>query len=120
MGHRYYDPTIGRFTQPGPAGQETNLYLYANGDPVNNTDPSGLFSFSGILDTGSDVFGVVSGCVAGISAAAETGAIAYASAVGGVVGAGVGSAVGVGAAVVGSCALGGAAGYYGAEIVTYG
>ncbi|MER7236360.1 RHS repeat-associated core domain-containing protein [Streptomyces olivaceus] len=120
MGHRYYDPTIGRFTQPDPSGQETNLYLYANGDPVNNTDPSGLFSFSDILDTGSDVFGVVSGCVAGISAAAETGAIAYAGAVGGVVGAGVGSAVGVGAAVVGSCALGGAAGYYGAEIVTYG
>ncbi|MFC9061905.1 RHS repeat-associated core domain-containing protein, partial [Streptomyces sp. NPDC057074] len=120
MGHRYYEPTLGRFTQPDPSGQETNPYLYASGDPINNSDPSGLFSFSDILDSGSDVFGVVSGCVAGISAAAETGAIAYAGAVGGVVGAGVGSAVGVGAAVVGSCALGGAAGYYGAEIITYG
>ncbi|GAA5207681.1 hypothetical protein GCM10023323_24190 [Streptomyces thinghirensis] len=42
MGHRYYDPTLGRFTQPDPSGQETNPYLYAGGDPINNTDPSGL------------------------------------------------------------------------------
>ncbi|MGA5605797.1 RHS repeat-associated core domain-containing protein [Streptomyces griseoincarnatus] len=27
MGHRYYDPTLGRFTQPDPSGQETNPYL---------------------------------------------------------------------------------------------
>ncbi|GAB2896803.1 RHS repeat-associated core domain-containing protein [Streptomyces deserti] len=120
MGHRYYDPSLGRFTQPDPSGQETNSYLYAAGDFINNTDPSGLFSFSDILDKGSDVFGVVTGCVAGVGAAAETGAITYAAAVGGVVGGGVGSAVGAGAAVVGSCALGGAAGYYGADILTYG
>ncbi|MFH9713083.1 RHS repeat-associated core domain-containing protein [Streptomyces luteogriseus] len=42
MGHRYYDPTLGRFTQPDPSGQETNPYLYAAGDFVNNVDPSGL------------------------------------------------------------------------------
>ncbi len=42
MGHRYYDPTLGRFTQLDPSGQETNPYLYAGGDPINNTDPSGL------------------------------------------------------------------------------
>ncbi|MFI9773019.1 RHS repeat-associated core domain-containing protein [Streptomyces sp. NPDC052415] len=42
MGHRYYDPQIGRFTQPDPSGQETNPYLYASGDPINHTDPSGL------------------------------------------------------------------------------
>jgi RHS repeat-associated protein len=120
MGARYYDPQISRFTQPDPSGQETDPYLYAVGDPINNSDPTGLFSFSDILDTGSDVFGVVTGRISGITAAAETGVITYAAAVGGVVGAGVGSAVGAGAAVVGSCALGGAAGYYGAEILTYG
>ncbi|MFC8998390.1 RHS repeat-associated core domain-containing protein [Streptomyces rochei] len=120
MGHRYYDPTLGRFTQPDPSGQETHPYLYAAGDPVNRTDPTGLFSFSDILDTGSKIFGVVSGCVSGIGAAASTGTIQYAAAVGGVVGAGVGSAVGAGAAVVGSCAVGGVAGYYGADIITYG
>jgi hypothetical protein len=62
----------------------------------------------------------MTGCLAGVGATAETGVITYAGAVGGVVGGGVGSAVGAGAAVVGSCALGGAAGYYGADILTYG
>ncbi|MFC7820063.1 MULTISPECIES: RHS repeat-associated core domain-containing protein [unclassified Streptomyces] len=113
-------PHFGRFTQPDPSGQETNPYFYAAGDPVNRTDPTGLFSFSDILDTGGEIFGVVSGCVSGVGAAASTGTIQYAAAVGGVVGAGVGSAVGAGAAVVGSCALGGVAGYYGADIITYG
>ncbi|MGW0131584.1 RHS repeat-associated core domain-containing protein [Streptomyces sp. NPDC003299] len=42
MGARYYDPTLGRFTQPDPSGQENNPYLYADGDPVNKADPDGL------------------------------------------------------------------------------
>ncbi|MFB7931965.1 RHS repeat-associated core domain-containing protein [Streptomyces sp. NPDC056039] len=42
---RYYDPNIGRFTSPDPSGQEKNPYLYAEGDPVNRIDPSGLASF---------------------------------------------------------------------------
>ncbi|MFJ3539615.1 RHS repeat-associated core domain-containing protein [Streptomyces sp. NPDC090109] len=42
MGARYYDPHLGRFTQPDPSGQETNPYLYATGDPINHTDPTGL------------------------------------------------------------------------------
>ncbi|MFE2053892.1 RHS repeat-associated core domain-containing protein [Streptomyces sp. NPDC059459] len=42
MGHRYYDPTLGRFTQPDPSGQEENAHLYAGGDPINRVDPSGL------------------------------------------------------------------------------
>ncbi|SDC65599.1 RHS repeat-associated core domain-containing protein [Streptomyces prasinopilosus] len=41
---RYYDPHLGRFTQPDPSGQEKNPYLYAEGDPVNRIDPSGLLS----------------------------------------------------------------------------
>ncbi|MFD5949775.1 RHS repeat-associated core domain-containing protein [Streptomyces collinus] len=49
MGHRYYDPTLGRFTQPDPSGQEKNPYLYAGGDPVNNSDPSGLNLVSNLL-----------------------------------------------------------------------
>ncbi len=43
---------LGRFTQPDPSGQETNAYLYAGGDPINNSDPSGL----GFLDSVSDFF----------------------------------------------------------------
>ena len=42
LGHRYYDPTLGRFTQPDPSGQEANAYLYAFANPVNWTDLSGL------------------------------------------------------------------------------
>lgn len=40
---RYYDPTIGRFTQRDPAGMPdgVNRYAYVANDPVNFTDPSG-------------------------------------------------------------------------------
>ncbi len=41
---RYYDPNIGRFTSQDPSGQEKNPYLYAEGDPVNRIDPTGLKS----------------------------------------------------------------------------
>ena len=41
---RYYDPVIGRFFQKDPSKAEKNLYLYAQGNPILNTDPSGLFS----------------------------------------------------------------------------
>jgi RHS repeat-associated protein len=43
MGARYYDPALGHFTQPDPSGQENNAYLYAGADPVNHSDPTGLF-----------------------------------------------------------------------------
>jgi uncharacterized protein RhaS with RHS repeats len=39
MGERYYDPTLGRFTQLDPLG---NGYVYSQDDPVNFSDPSGL------------------------------------------------------------------------------
>lgn len=42
--NRYYDPTTGRFTQEDPIGLAggLNLYGFANGDPVNYSDPFGL------------------------------------------------------------------------------
>ncbi|MCP4359955.1 MAG: RHS repeat-associated core domain-containing protein, partial [Chloroflexi bacterium] len=40
--HRYYDPTIGRYTQTDPAGDGLNPYLYAAANPVNAIDPNGL------------------------------------------------------------------------------
>jgi RHS repeat-associated protein len=41
---RYYDPQTGRFTQEDPIGLAggLNLYGYADGDPINLSDPSGL------------------------------------------------------------------------------
>ena len=40
---------IGRFIQPDPSGQETNPYLYASGDPVNQIGPNGLFGFKSFI-----------------------------------------------------------------------
>ena len=42
--NRYYDPSTGRFTQEDPIGLAggLNLYGFADGDPVNFSDPFGL------------------------------------------------------------------------------
>ncbi|BDI29293.1 type IV secretion protein Rhs [Capsulimonas corticalis] len=41
--HRYYDPGTGRFINRDPIGYQggVNLYGYAGGNPVNESDPSG-------------------------------------------------------------------------------
>jgi RHS repeat-associated protein len=43
---RWYDPQIGKFISEDPigfAGGDINLYGYVGNDPLNSTDPSGLF-----------------------------------------------------------------------------
>ncbi len=44
MGARYYQTDSGRFTQQDPLPSQvfSNRYGYTGGDPVNNSDPSGL------------------------------------------------------------------------------
>jgi RHS repeat-associated protein len=44
MRNRYYDPNTGKFTQQDPIGLAggLNLYGFANGDPINFSDPFGL------------------------------------------------------------------------------
>ena len=43
---RYYDPTVGRFTQEDPIGFAggSNLYAYVEGQPLEARDPSGMIS----------------------------------------------------------------------------
>ena len=47
MGHRYYDPSLGRLTQQDPIHDALdpkawNRYVYVGGDPANFTDSTGL------------------------------------------------------------------------------
>ena len=86
MGARYYDPTLGRFTQQDsivslgdPANG--NRYAYVAADPVNRIDPSGLFSFglsnflglsateTGIVGIGCAFVSVGCGVALGVTAA---------------------------------------------------
>jgi RHS repeat-associated protein len=41
--HRYYDPTLGRYTQPDPTGMSDGLnrYSYVGANPVSRIDPDG-------------------------------------------------------------------------------
>ena len=41
FGARYYDATLGRWTQQDPSGQDANPYAYAACNPANNVDPTG-------------------------------------------------------------------------------
>jgi RHS repeat-associated protein len=40
---RQYDPVLGRFMSPDPAGQHLNLYMYCRNNPVMYVDPSGMY-----------------------------------------------------------------------------
>ena len=48
LGHRYYDPGAGRFLNRDPVGMEggVNVYAYCTNNPVNLTDPLGLWEVS--------------------------------------------------------------------------
>jgi len=61
MRNRWYDPGLGRFTQPDPtglAGGDINYYRYVDNSPVLHIDPSGLLppvAESGSLATGGAI-----------------------------------------------------------------
>jgi RHS repeat-associated protein len=61
FGARDYDAETGRFISQDPldfAGEDTNLYAYVNGDPVNLVDPMGLLGWDTVTGAVSAVGGV--------------------------------------------------------------
>lgn len=66
FGARWYDPSLGRWTQPDSVvtlndPMNGNLYAYAKNDPVNNTDPTGksIWSIVEGVDFGLEALGAV-------------------------------------------------------------
>jgi RHS repeat-associated protein len=61
MRARYYDPDTGRFLSEDPLGLEggVNLYVYAGNNPVNYSDPSGLWvpqAIGAVIGGGSSAY----------------------------------------------------------------
>ena len=80
-GYRAYNPVLRRFNCPdnmSPFGAGgVNPYAYCAGDPVNHTDPSGHFSWTGILGIVTGAIGILfAGATAGASVAAAGGVMA--------------------------------------------
>ena len=55
VGHRYYDPSTGRFLQRDPVGIRGGfgVYDYVNGAPTGTVDPSGLWWWGGAIAGGA-------------------------------------------------------------------
>jgi len=51
LGHRYYDPAVGRFLTPDPIKDGRNWFAYCENNPLNATDPTGLTDFGDIWPT---------------------------------------------------------------------
>ncbi|MBM7024511.1 RHS repeat-associated core domain-containing protein [Clavibacter zhangzhiyongii] len=84
FGARYYDATLGRFTQMDPSGQESHPYAYAECNPVNGKDPTGLevdscaLSVAGLVVSGVGALISIATVVLGVIAAPPTGGVGLA------------------------------------------
>lgn len=58
FGQRFYDPELGRWLTPDPAGSidSPNLYLYVRNSPLNRLDLFGLDSISMVVDYDKEFF----------------------------------------------------------------
>ncbi|MFJ8962380.1 RHS repeat-associated core domain-containing protein [Lentzea sp. NPDC102401] len=81
LGYRVYDSAYARFRSPDPTGQEANAYNYAQGDPINKSDPTGAYGWA---DFAGDAVGGLFGLAVGVSFG--TAISPYVSPVGGAIG----------------------------------
>lgn len=61
LGHRYYDPSTGRFLTRDPIGDGRNWYVYCDNNPTSGVDPDGLIwgklFLEGLKWVGRKIFG---------------------------------------------------------------
>ena len=72
LGHRYYDPSIGRFLSSDPAQAGTNWYAYCDNNPLGRVDPTGYNWLTNIWNSWSPTAKVIGGAI-GIGLGAITG-----------------------------------------------
>ncbi|XKK38829.1 hypothetical protein HFP72_31000 [Nocardiopsis sp. ARC36] len=78
LAHRFHSTFTLGFTQPDPSRQELNNYAYAACDPVNNTDPTGLFGLPPCATAWIGMSASVVGLVVSLSGTVPTGGAALA------------------------------------------
>ena len=74
LGHRYYDPTTGRFLSRDPIKDGRNWYVYCANEPMSRVDPTGLWrrtagailgGIAGFILTGGNPVGAAVGAAIG-------------------------------------------------------
>jgi len=109
FGARYYDPSIGRWTQTDPIDspadlRQANRYVFAGDDPINLSDPTGTLFGVSFKDLKKSFTGCAEGAAGGAIAGGLGGAAVGAAGLG--AGAGPGAAVGAVGGGVSGCFAG--------------
>ena len=81
FGARFYDPTLGRWTQQDPMYNpldptQSNRYAYVADDPVNSTDLNGLGFLSGLVCFAKNNWKTIGGIALGVTGIIVTGGAA--------------------------------------------